>query len=98
MGVQSWLKMGQRTNCVSYISAVQTSMRSYQNAQQLDIGNALTSTSFIGSGLLLETGSCPSGGTYTYATTVPAIGTAYVTCSQSSATFMPHVPKVTTGW
>lgn len=99
MGVTAYLNVGYRTQCVLNISNVQTAIRTYSNANQYSPGATVTGLQglVIGSGLMVETPVCPGGGTYTYGgTTVPAVGTAYLTCSLAAS--QNHVPKTTAGW
>jgi prepilin-type N-terminal cleavage/methylation domain-containing protein len=99
MGVTAYLNISNRAQCVLNISNVQTAIRTYSNANQDAPGATVTGlqAAVIGAGLMVETPVCPGGGTYTYAgNTVPAVGTAYLTCSLS--TTQNHVPKSTNGW
>ena len=97
IGVSAYREGSNRAKCILNISNVQKAVRSYQNLYELSVGGTLASTTLIGTGKMLETTpSCPSSGTYTYGTTVPAVGTAYLTCSLSSSN--NHVPTSTTGW
>lgn len=97
IGVSAYREGSNRAKCILNISNVQKAVRSYQNLYELSVGGTLASTTLIGTGKMLETTpSCPSSGTYTYGTTVPAVGTAYLTCSLSSSS--NHVPTSTTGW
>lgn len=97
IGVSAYREGSNRAKCILNISNVQKAVRSYQNLYELSVGGTLASTTLIGTGKMLETTpSCPSSGTYTFGTTVPAVGTAYLTCSLSSSS--NHVPSSTTGW
>ncbi len=97
IGVSAYREGSNRANCILNISNVQKAVRSYQNLYELSVGGGLTSATLIGTGKMLETTpTCPSAGTYTFGTTVPTVGTAYLTCSLSAT--KNHVPSSTTGW
>lgn len=97
IGVAAYKKGSDRAKCVLNISTVQKAARSYQNMYELAIGGTLATTDICGSGKMIEsTPVCPSAGTYTFGTTVPAAGTAYLTCSLSATD--QHVPSTTAGW
>ena len=78
-------KEGQNQSlCITNIAKVQQAMRAYATMNSIEVGESLASTAIIGTGNLLPTSPvCKSGGTYTYQTTVPAVNTAYTTCSQT---------------
>ena len=97
IGVSAYKEGSNRSKCILNISNVQKAVRSYQNLYEKSVGNTLALSTIAGSGKLLETTpTCPSSGTYTAAGTIPAVGTAYLTCSLSSSN--DHVPNSTTGW
>ena len=103
IGVSAYKEGSNRAKCILNISNVQKAVRSYQNLYELSppvgetAGSALASTLIIGTGKMLETSpSCSSGGSYTYGSTVPAVGTAYLSCSLASSD--QHVPSSLTGW
>ena len=98
IGAQAWKEGSDRSQCILNIRNAQTAGRSYQNMNQLAVGASYTaSTSVYGTGKFLETApTCPSAGTYTWTTTVPAVGTLFMTCSLSST--KNHVPGSVSGW
>lgn len=97
IGVAAYKKGSDRAKCILNISTVQKAVRSYQNLYELAIGDTLASTDIAGAGKMIEsTPACPSSGTYTFGTAVPAAGAAYLTCSL--ATSDDHVPSTTAGW
>ncbi|MBU6179966.1 MAG: hypothetical protein KGR69_09885 [Verrucomicrobia bacterium] len=97
IGVSAYREGSNRAGCILNLSNVQKAVRSYQNLYELSAGNTLASSTIIGTGRMLETApTCRSGGTYTYGTTVPAVGTAYATCSLGAS--LTHVPASLTGW
>ena len=97
IGVSAYKEGSNRSKCILNISNVQKAVRSYQNLYEKNVGDALVQATIAGSGKLLETvPTCPSGGTYTWLGTIPAVGTAYLTCDQSST--KNHVPTTTAGW
>ncbi|HRQ88352.1 MAG TPA: type II secretion system protein [Bacteroidia bacterium] len=97
IGVSAYREGSNRANCILNISNVQKAVRSYQNLYEKVPTNPLASTVIIGTGKMLETTpTCPSGGEYTFGTTIPAVGTAYLTCGL--ATSNDHKPNSTAGW
>ena len=98
IGVSAYREGSNRAKCILNISNVQKAVRSYQNLYEVETGSALAMTTIAGSGKLLETvPTCPtSTGAYTLATTIPAIGTAALTCSL--ATSHQHAPTSVAGW
>jgi hypothetical protein len=97
IGVGAYREGSNRAGCILNLSNVQKAVRSYQNLYELSVGGTLASTTIIGTGRMLETApTCRSGGTYTYSATVPAVGTAYATCSLAAT--RTHQPANVTGW
>ncbi len=93
-GVTAWRDSANKSTCVLNISNVQKAVRSFANINNLNAGDTLLSTSIIGAAKLLEAPPvCKSSGTYTYTGNVPAVGTAYSTCSVAG-----HAPASLTGW
>lgn len=98
IGVAAYKKGSDRAKCILNIATVQKAARSYQNLYDLRNGDALVVGTIAGAGKMIETTpDCPdpSGG-YTFESTVPTPGTAYVTCSLSASD--DHVPASTDGW
>jgi len=91
VGINAWRNSANNAACVLNLSSIQKAVRGYQNMHNLNVGDALASTDFTGTGNLLEVGpNCPqSKGAYTYGTAVPATGVAYATCPASPA----HTPS-----
>jgi competence protein ComGC len=97
IGVSAYREGSNRAGCILNISNVQKAVRSYQNLYELSVDDALVSSTLIGNGKMLQTApSCRSGGAYTYRTTVPPVGTAYVTCSRGTS--HNHRPASVAGW
>jgi len=97
IGASAYSEGTNRASCILNISNLQKAAQAYQNVYELVPGNSLSSTWLVGPGKFVETAPvCKSGGTYSYATTVPPVGTAYLTCSLGAGG--GHVPQSTTGW
>jgi type II secretory pathway pseudopilin PulG len=97
IGVSAYKEGSNRAKCILNISNVQKAVRSYQNLYELAVTDALANATIMGSGKMLETvPSCPSAGTYTFETTVPATGTPYLTCGLSATA--QHAPSSVSGW
>jgi prepilin-type N-terminal cleavage/methylation domain-containing protein len=96
VGVAAYAEGSNRAKCILNISNLQKAARAYQNVYELVPGDPLPSTSIIGTNRFVETPpECKSGGTYSFTGNVPAIGTAYMSCSLGPS---GHVPQTTTGW
>ena len=98
IGVAAYKKGSDRAKCILNISTVHKAARSYQNLYDLRVGDALASTDISGAGKMIETTpDCPDpNGAYTFGTTVPAAGVAYVDCSLAGTE--EHVPASVAGW
>jgi type II secretory pathway pseudopilin PulG len=93
IGVTGWKNAANQAACILNISTVQKAMRSYQNANLLNTGQALPIANLTTAGYWTTAPACPSGGTYTDPETVPDVGIAYLSCSTAG-----HVPKTTNNW
>jgi type II secretory pathway pseudopilin PulG len=93
VGINAWREAANKSACILNLSNIQKAMRGYQNMNGLQVGDALASTSITGAGNLLEVApQCPTARkAYTYGTTVPATGTAYATCPNTTV----HAPTAT---
>jgi type II secretory pathway pseudopilin PulG len=98
IGVSAYKEGSNRSKCILNISNVQKAVRSYQNLYEVNSGAALAMATIAGTGKLLETvPTCPTAtGAYTLAATIPAVGTAALTCSL--ATSHQHAPTSVAGW
>ncbi|MEX2579327.1 MAG: type II secretion system protein [Verrucomicrobiales bacterium] len=97
IGVSAYKEGSDRAKCILNISNVQKAVRSYQNLYEKEVGNDLALATIAGTGKMLETvPACPSGGAYTTADVVPAVGTPYLSCSLAGDN--EHVPSSVTGW
>jgi len=94
IGVSAYKEGSNRAKCILNISNVQKAVRSYQNLYEKSVGDGLVKATIAGTGKMLETEpTCPSAGTYTWGTTIPVVGSAYLGCSLTD-----HVPASLTGW
>ena len=97
IGAKAWKAGSDRAQCILNIRNTQTAGLSWQNMYNKNVGDAVASSDLIGSGKFLESApTCPAGGTYTLAATIPALGTLFNPCSL--ATSDQHVPANVTGW
>jgi len=89
VGARAWKKGSDRAANIMNIRNVQQAVRAHQNMQGLLEGAALASTTIFGNGTTdgyLKTPTPPASGlTYAYGSTVPAIGTLYLTVSGTNA-------------
>jgi len=101
IGARAWKAGSDRAGCIMQIRNVQQGVRSYANMNGVNPGATVAGLQalVIGTGMFVEkTPSCPAAGTYTYGgTTVPNIGTLYMTCSLSASPTL-HVPASYSDW
>src|SRR5688500_17903644 len=82
LGIGSYRKGSDKAKCKMQLAAAQKAIRSQANFQNLDQGGAFTTAQAFGAGMALENEpTCPSGGTYAWTGTIPAIGVAYGSCN-----------------
>lgn len=109
IGARAWKKGSDRAGCIMNIRNAQQAIRSYQNMYNVTpyptadaAGGPVPAGEIQGAGKFMEVAPvCPGGGTYgqdlsAEITAVPAIGTAYLTCSLADSD--GHVPLDTNGW
>lgn len=88
IGAKAWKDGSDRATCVLNIGNVQKAARSYQNINELEIGDTIPWDKIFGpNGFLPQRPVCPSGGTYTFATVFPEI--SGITCQCSHADHKP---------
>jgi prepilin-type N-terminal cleavage/methylation domain-containing protein len=97
-GARAWIRGSDKASCIINIRKVQQAVRSHQNLNGLADGFAIDiPNNLTGPGNFIETASiCRAGGTYSYVTAIPALGTLVMTCSLESA--QDHVPPSHAGW
>jgi prepilin-type N-terminal cleavage/methylation domain-containing protein len=93
IGITGWKNAANQSACILNISTVQKAMRSFALANSLNAGDSCSMDQLVAAGYFASAPTCPSGGTYTAGTTVPAVGIAYLTCSQAG-----HAPKSSANW
>jgi prepilin-type N-terminal cleavage/methylation domain-containing protein len=91
IGITAWKNGANTAACVVNLSSIQKAVRGYQNMNALSTGATLTVATMTTAGFWTSAPVCPQGGTYTATGTVPAQGTAYMTCSIAG-----HAPSTTT--
>jgi prepilin-type N-terminal cleavage/methylation domain-containing protein len=99
IGVQAWRDGANKSACILNLATIQKAARGYSNMNQLDTGAGLTQAMLVkadGTGFFTVAPACPSQGTYTWGTTVPAVGTQYVTCDSTKGG--AHAPANTNSW
>jgi type II secretory pathway pseudopilin PulG len=98
IGARAWKRGSDRAGCIMNIRNVQQAVRSHANMNGLNPGDTIASTDIIGTGKFVEKNpTCPGLGTYGgLGTTVPAVGTLYMTCSLAASE--THVPSSYTDW
>jgi type II secretory pathway pseudopilin PulG len=91
IGAAAWKSGANAAACIINLSSIQKAVRGYENMNGLTVGGTVTVSSLTSSGFWSTVPVCPAGGTYTPLGTVPAPGTAYMTCSITG-----HRPSATT--
>jgi type II secretory pathway pseudopilin PulG len=81
IGIKAWKDGANTAACIVNLASIQKAVRGYENLNGLVAGNPLTLATLSGAGFWATTPACPSGGTYSPMTSVPPIGTPYMTCS-----------------
>jgi len=94
IGITAWKNGANQAACIVNLASIQKAARGYQNMNGLLVGSAETSASLTSAGFWWTAPTEPAGGTYTFASTVPAVGTAYATCSLAAS--LGHAPSATT--
>jgi len=90
IGITAWKNGANTAACIINLSSIQKAARGYSNMNGLAIAAPLPIATLTSAGFWSTVPVCPAGGTYTPMTTVPAQGTAYMTCSVSG-----HAPSTT---
>jgi type II secretory pathway pseudopilin PulG len=103
VGVNAWRQGANKAACLLNIATVQKAVRAYENTNLKTEGvDGLAWANIVGTGLYFGAQpTCPSGGTYTLATTIPTTGTAALTCDfKQDGTNKNHVPLASqiTNW
>ncbi len=96
IGARAWKKGSDRAANILNIRNVQQAVRAHTNVRGMTIGDALLSTEIVGSGKYLNAVTTPNTDiTYTYGTTIPAIGTLYLNAAYASGTDVDYAPATT---
>ena len=90
IGITAWKNGANTAACIINLSSIQKAARGYANMNGLAAAATLPVSTLTSAGFWSTVPICPAGGTYTPMTTVPAQGTAYMTCSLSG-----HGPSTT---
>ncbi|MES2922270.1 MAG: prepilin-type N-terminal cleavage/methylation domain-containing protein [Verrucomicrobiota bacterium] len=97
IGARAWKKGSDRAANILNIRNVQQAVRAHANVRALAIADTLASTDIVGSGKYLNSVTRPNTDiTYTYGTTVPAIGTLYLLATYTAGTDVDYAPASTT--
>ncbi len=98
IGGRAWKRGSDRAGCIMNIRNVQQALRSHQNLSGVPDGATINITSdLVGADNFLRTEpTCPSDGTYTFASVVPDLGTLAMTCSLAGSD--DHEPDFYSGW
>ena len=97
VGAKAYKKGAERAKCILNVSAMQKAVRSFQNLNQMEPGDALLKVDMIGPGKMMELEpKCPNPlNQYLWRTVLPKQGTAYIDCNDVDA---DHSPPSTSGW
>src|SRR5271165_3448954 len=81
IGITAWKNGANTAACIINLSSIQKAVSGYANMNQMNTGATLTTSNLTGAGFWGTVPVCPAGGVYTPLGTVPAQGTAYMTCN-----------------
>ncbi|HEY1121562.1 MAG TPA: hypothetical protein VGE67_08170, partial [Haloferula sp.] len=81
VGARAWKKGSDRAACIMNTRNIQQAVRAYQNMNDLKAGTPLPLDKIIGPGAFVGAPPVCLGGSYTFATTIPEVGTLACTCS-----------------
>lgn len=82
LGLGSYREGADKAKCKMQLAAVQKAVRSHANLNNMKITDPLAEADVFGTNLVMAVKpACPAGGTYTFATEIPAIGTPYGDCT-----------------
>ncbi len=100
IGVSAYKRGSDRAKCLMNASMVQKAVRSYSNLFELNAGAPLVhSSTIVGPGGMFDADPlCPEYGAYVWETTVPALGSPYIDCSDPNNSGVYHYPQNTSGW
>jgi prepilin-type N-terminal cleavage/methylation domain-containing protein len=90
IGITAWKNGANTAACIINLSSIQKAARGYANMNGLAAAATLPVSTLTSAGFWSTVPICPAGGTYTALGSVPAQGTAYMTCSLSG-----HGPSTT---
>jgi len=97
IGARAWKKGSDRAANILNIRNVQQAVRAHSNIRGMNIGDALASTEIVASGKYLNSVTAPNTDiTYAYGTTIPAIGTLYLTATYATGTSADYAPSTGT--
>jgi prepilin-type N-terminal cleavage/methylation domain-containing protein len=91
IGMSAWKSGANTAACIVNLSSIQKAVRGYQNMNSLSTGSTLAVATMTSAGFWSRAPTCPAGGTYATAATVPTQGVAYMTC-----TITGHAPSAIT--
>lgn len=97
VGSQAYKRSADRAACILNQRNVQQAVRAHQNTESLAIGAPIDWKEIFGPAAYMREPVCPAGGTYTYSSTIPAVGVQVVSCSHAHAPEL-YVPKDVTDW
>lgn len=90
VGARAWKKGSDRAACIINTRNIQQAVRSYQNMNDVKTGTPIPWDKIVGPGAFIENPPSCSGGTYTFATTIPKTGTLACTCSNPDHKVADH--------
>ena len=97
IGARAWKKGSDRAANILNIRNVQQAVRAHANVRALALGATLADTDIVGTGKYLNSVTAPNTDiTYTYGSTVPAIGTLYLIAAYASSSDADYAPATTT--
>jgi prepilin-type N-terminal cleavage/methylation domain-containing protein len=105
IGVQAWRDGANKSACLVNISSIQKAVRGYQNINNLNTGQPLTTADLTtapaagGAAFFTAMPTCPVGGVaYGALGKVPDVGIAYATCASTAAAVHNPTAAQTANW
>jgi type II secretory pathway pseudopilin PulG len=96
IGASAWKKGSEKVGCIIKIRNVQQMIRSHQNMNNEPVGASINVLTIANEFQMTNIGSCPTGGNYDHAGTIPDVGIPVMTCSLSGSD--GHEPDSYYGW
>ncbi|MGJ8671671.1 type II secretion system protein [Rubritalea sp.] len=96
VGASYYRDSASQAACIAQISQIQKGIRSYQNLESLNYGDAIIEADVIGSNKAIGAiHECPLGGNYILLNVIPNPGTPFARCETYGSSPQEHFPANT---